>query len=122
VTRPSPYHLFVGEETASVAFGPMLRALGDAPAYGVIEVGTPADRLPLDLTWCYRDGRPAASSASLVDAVRALKLPGEPGTAYVAGEARTAQAVRAHLVRERHWPRRAVLIKPFWTPGKKGME
>jgi hypothetical protein len=34
VTRPSPYHLFAGEETASVAFGPMIRALGDAPVYG----------------------------------------------------------------------------------------
>jgi NADPH-dependent ferric siderophore reductase len=44
------------------------------------------------------------------------------GTAYVAGEARTAQVVRAHLVRERGWPRRSVIIKPFWTPGRKGME
>ncbi|MEO3828389.1 SIP domain-containing protein [Actinomadura sp. B10D3] len=39
-----------------------------------------------------------------------------------AGEARTVQAVRAHLVRERGWPRRSVLVKPFWTPGKRGME
>ncbi|GAA4625840.1 hypothetical protein GCM10023196_031590 [Actinoallomurus vinaceus] len=132
VTRPSPYHLFVGEETASVAFGPMVRALGDAPVYGVIEVDTHQDRievgalenrLPLDrLTWRYREGAPAASSATLVAAVRELDLPGEPGTAYVAGEARTVQAVRDHLVRDRGWPRRAVLTKPFWTPGKKGLE
>jgi NADPH-dependent ferric siderophore reductase len=27
VTRPAAYHLFVGEETASVAFGAMIRAL-----------------------------------------------------------------------------------------------
>jgi NADPH-dependent ferric siderophore reductase len=122
VTRPSEYHVFAGEETAAVAFGAMLRALGDAPAYGVIEADTPADRLPVDLTWCFREGAPAASSATLVEAVRALDLPAAPGTAYVAGEARTVQAVRDHLVRERGWPRRSVVTKPFWTPGKKGME
>ena len=122
VTRPSAYHVFAGEETAAVAFGPMLRALGDAPAYGVVEVGGPEDRLPLDLTWTYREGRPAAGSETLVDAVRGLSLPDEPGTAYLAGEARTIQAVRAHLVNERGWPRRSVVTKPFWTPGKKGME
>ncbi|MGH3241328.1 MAG: hypothetical protein ACRDNL_13190 [Spirillospora sp.] len=32
------------------------------------------------------------------------------------------QAVRAHLVGERGWPRGSVLVKPFWTPGKRGME
>ncbi|WP_281259398.1 SIP domain-containing protein [Actinomadura meyerae] len=46
-----------------------------------------------------------------------LRRPAEPGIAYVAGEARTVQAVRAHLVRNRGRPRRSVLVKPFWTPG-----
>ena len=100
----------------------MLRALGDVPAYGVIEAGTRSDRLPVDLTWRFREGRPAASSATLVRAVRELELPDEPGVAYVAGEARTVQAVRSHLVGERGWPRRSVVTKPFWTPGKTGME
>lgn len=122
VTRPAPYHLFAGDETAAVAFGPMLRALGDVPAYGVIEAGTRSDRLPVDLTWRFREGAPAASSATLVRAVRELELPDEPGVAYVAGEARTVQAVRSHLVSERGWPRRSVVTKPFWTPGKTGME
>jgi hypothetical protein len=98
----------------------------DEPVHGVIEVARPEDRLPLprtdDLTWCHRGDAPAANSATLVEAVRGLDLPSEPGFAYVAGEARTVQAVRAHLVRERGWPRRSVLVKPFWTPGKRGME
>ncbi|TDC16841.1 SIP domain-containing protein [Actinomadura bangladeshensis] len=64
----------------------------------------------------------AADSAALVEAVRGLDLPAEPGIAYVAGEARTVQAVRARLVRERGRPRRSVLVKPFWTPGERGME
>jgi NADPH-dependent ferric siderophore reductase len=120
--------LFVGEETASVPFGPMLRALDDRSdgerAYAVLEVATDEDRLPLpgDVSWTFRGEAPAAASASLVESVRSLDLPDEPGIAYVAGEARTVQAVRAHLVRERGWPRRSVIVKPFWTPGKRGMD
>ncbi|MCX5199408.1 siderophore-interacting protein [Streptomyces sp. NBC_00249] len=63
-----------------------------------------------------------ASSAVLVDAVRDLGLPGEPGTAYVAGETRTVQLVRPHLVHERDRPRRSGLTTPFRTPGMTGME
>jgi NADPH-dependent ferric siderophore reductase len=121
------YHLFAGEETASVAFGAMLRGLPPAAAVcGVIEVDDAADRLPLpraeELTWRYRGGGDAASSAGLVAAVRELDLPAEPGVAYLAGEVRTCQAVRTHLVRDRGWPRRSVLMKPFWMPGRRGMD
>jgi NADPH-dependent ferric siderophore reductase len=125
VRDDAPYHVFAGEETASVAFGAMLRALPvGASTYATIEVPDAADQLPLDrpVTWVHRGDRSAASSEALVKAVAALDLPEEPGIAYVAGEARTLQAVRAHLVRERGWPRRFVLTKPFWTPGKRGME
>ncbi|MEW2353342.1 siderophore-interacting protein [Spirillospora sp. NPDC029432] len=124
VPRPdAPYHLFVGEETASVPFGPMLRSLNGSPHHAVIEVDTPDDRLPLEnVHWHYREGAPAASSDTLLNAVRDLSLPDEPGVAYVAGEAKTIQSVRAHLVNDRGWPRRTILTKPFWTPGKKGME
>ncbi|PRY41600.1 siderophore-interacting protein [Umezawaea tangerina] len=127
VTAPAPYHLFVGEETAQAAFGPMLRALPDGTkAFGVIEVDSPEERLELGsgatLEWSYRRGRSAASSETLVEAVRGLELPAEPGRAYLAGEARTIQLVRRHLVEERNWPRRNVLTKPFWTPGRKGMD
>jgi len=141
--RPAPYHLFVGEETASVPFGPMLRALhgeGDGErstpgaeaaaerdgehSYAVLEVATEQDRLPLrgEVSWIFRGTASAAASATLVESVRSLDLPDEPGIAYVAGEARTVQAVRAHLVRDRGWPRRSVIVKPFWTPGKRGMD
>jgi NADPH-dependent ferric siderophore reductase len=51
-----------------------------------------------------------------------LVEPNLPGVADVAGEARTVQAVRSRLIRERGRPRRSVISKPFWTPGKKGME
>lgn len=132
VVRPASYHVFIGEETASAAFGPMVRSLirGGAEVCGVIEVGSPADRLPLPggtpfpagIAWRYRGGTPAASSATLIAAAAGLDLPPEPGTAYVAGEAKVVQAVSQHLVRDRGWPRRAVRTKPFWTPGKTGLD
>jgi NADPH-dependent ferric siderophore reductase len=125
--QAAPYHVFAGEETASVAFGPMLGALpAEARVYGAIEVASEEDRLPLprtaELSWRFRGDAFAAASAGLVAAVRDLDLPAEPGVAYLAGEARTCQAVRAHLVSQRGWPRRSVLVKPFWAPGKRGLE
>jgi len=121
------HHVFIGEETASVALGAMIGALPPtASVYGAIETATEDDRLPLpragDLTWALRGDASAAGSAVLLDAVRALDLPAEPGVAYVAGEARTIQLVREHLANDLGWPRRSVLTKPFWSPGKKGME
>jgi NADPH-dependent ferric siderophore reductase len=120
-----PYHVFAGEETAAVAFGAMLAALGTGtPAHPLLEVAGPGDRLPLarDVPWLYRDGRPAAASASLLEAARRLELPNEPGAAYLAGEARTVQMLRRHFVAERGWPRQAVRTKPFWAPGKRGLD
>jgi len=124
VARPSGSHLLIGEETAAVAFGAILRALpASQPALTILEVSEPGDQLPLpgDVHWHYRHERGAANSASLVSSVRDTDLPG-PGTAYLAGEARTIQAVRSHLMHDRGWPRRAIITKPFWTPGRKGMD
>jgi len=119
--RPeAAHHVFVGEETASVAFGAMLAALPeDARISGCVETESAVDRLPLKhserLNWLTRGG------TSLPDAVRRL-APAPGGIAYVAGEARTVQQVRQVLVREAGWDRRAVLTKPFWAPGKRGLE
>jgi NADPH-dependent ferric siderophore reductase len=121
--QPAPYHLFVGEETASVAFAPMLRSLGDAETHTILEVDTPEDRLPIDnVTWLYRHGAPAASSKTLLEAVQNADLPPEPGIAYLAGEAKTIQSIKTHLIQDRSWPRQAIKTKPFWTPNKKGLE
>ncbi|MFF4112276.1 siderophore-interacting protein [Streptomyces sp. NPDC001714] len=119
--RPdAAHHVFVGDETAAVAFGAMLAALPEgARISGCVETETAADRLPLThaerLDWVLR------TETSLPEAVRRLAPP-PGGVAYVAGEARAVQAVRKVLVQEAGWDRRAVLTKPFWTPGKRGME
>jgi NADPH-dependent ferric siderophore reductase len=125
---PAPYQLFIGEETAQVAFGAILRVLAPhATVHGVIEVDASSDRLPLrhteEITWLYRHGAPAERSATLIEALRSLDLPSPPGFAYIAGESKTCAVARRHLVEERGWPARsAIAVKPFWTPGKKGLE
>lgn len=126
VIRPdAPYHVFAGEETASVAFAAMLRSLPPtAEVHGVIEAANEADhlRLPRALTPVERGEAPAANSAVLADALRSLQLPDRPGAAYLAGEARTIQTLRKILITERGWDRRQIRTKPFWTPGRTGME
>lgn len=115
----APYHLFFGDEAASVACGAKLRAQpGGVPVHGVIGLEDPADRLPLprgdELNWVAR--------GNLLTALRDLALPDGPGAAYLAGEAPTFQIARQHLVDERGWPRRAVLVKPLWALGRRGLE
>lgn len=119
------WHLFAGEETAAVAFGSLLRALpADVPVVGVHQADTEEDHidLPRPLTRITRHGASAASSQQLVAAVAALDLPETRGAAYLAGEARTIQMIRAHLVNDRGWSRRSIVTKPFWTPGKRAMD
>lgn len=125
--RPAKRHVFVGEETASVAFGAMLRALpADAEIQGVVEAEGPQGELPLPrgerLLRLHRNGAAAYRSRPLADAVAALDLTADQAVAYVAGEARTCQDVRRRLVETHGFDRRSVVVKPFWTPGKRGME
>jgi NADPH-dependent ferric siderophore reductase len=125
VRHGAPYHLFAGEETASVAFAAMLRHLSpEAEVYGVVEAAEPAEHLELarPLQQVQRGDASAENSAVLADAVRALELPDHAGLAYLAGEARTIQTLRKILVTERGWDRRDIRTKPFWTPGRSGME
>jgi NADPH-dependent ferric siderophore reductase len=125
--RDSPRHLFIGEETAAVPFSAMLAALPpEARVDGVLETDGPDGEVPLPdgraLPWVHRGAASGAGSATLLDAARALDVGAESCTAYIAGEARTCQAVRQHLLRDRAWPRDRIVVKPFWTPGRRGME
>ena len=91
------------------------------PVAGVIETATPDEQLELpsadELTWHVRD-----DASGLLRALQELRLPDAPGVAYVAGEAATVAAVRRHLQDERGWSRRAIRTKPFWAPGKRGLD
>src|SRR5699024_2051238 len=126
VTDPNPYLLFVGEETASAAFGPMIRALPpETKTYVVSQSESPEHDVPLPgsvhLHRSHRNGGSAVSSIDLVTTLAELSLPDRPGRAYVAGEARTCQLVRTHLVQERGWERTHARTKPCGAPGMQGL-
>ncbi|MEU9731862.1 siderophore-interacting protein [Streptomyces sp. NPDC048002] len=123
VRESAPHHLFIGEETASVAIGAMTRAL-NGHCRSLIEVDDLADQLPVDgdVQWLHRGAAPAHDSPTLLKAVASLEGI-KPGTvAYIAGEAKTCQAVKRHLLQDRGWPRHDIVVKPFWTPGRRGMD
>jgi NADPH-dependent ferric siderophore reductase len=112
--RGAAPHVFAGDETAASPFAAMVRALpDDAAVAGVLETAGGEVPLPRKLTW--------VRSGQLLDAMRDLDLP-TTGTVYIAGEARACQAVSQHFRRDRKWPRAAIVIKPFWTPGRRGMD
>ncbi|MGJ4728998.1 siderophore-interacting protein [Luteimonas sp. SDU101] len=122
----APRHLFIGEETASAAFRPMLRAIGGAEAaVAILEADGPDEALPLDVPngevrRVYRHGASPVASSILLDAVAEARIPALGTIAYIAGEAKTCQMVRRHLIAE-GWEPASVQVKPFWAPGKRGL-
>lgn len=122
----APRHLFIGEETASAAFGPMLRAVGAGEeAIAIVEAEKPGEALPLgagngDVRHVYRHGASPVASVRLMEAVANAAIPAQNTLAYVAGEAKTCQLVRRHLI-ARGWEPARIQVKPFWAPGKRGL-
>ncbi|MFJ2245583.1 siderophore-interacting protein [Streptomyces sp. NPDC087862] len=114
--RPLPaadWLLFAGDETALPAIGTLLESLpAGARALVWAEVADAAEERPLgDATvhWVHRD-----RGGSLVDAVRAARLPAGSGAAWLAGEAGAVRALRRHLVEERGLARKAVEFSGYW--------
>ncbi|MFE9652516.1 siderophore-interacting protein [Micromonospora sp. NPDC006431] len=116
------WHLLVGDESALPAIAAALERLpAGAPAKVYLEVGGPADELPLtslgavELCWLHRAGRPVG--AALVEAVRALDFPPGRVHAFVHGEATAVKELRQLLRVERGVPREALSISGYWRRG-----
>jgi len=122
----APRHLFIGEETASAAFGPMLRAVGEGEeSIAIVEAGSPDEAMPLavangEVRRVYRHGASPVASTLLLEAVASAGIPPQKTLAYVAGEAKTCQMVRRHLI-AKGWEPTRIQVKPFWAPGKRGL-
>lgn len=123
----APYYLFAAEETGAVAVQAICQKLpATARALGVLEADTAGDEIPplpgRVFPWVYRNGKPASPTSGLVDAVKRLELPAEPGLAYIAGETQSCVAIRNYLLNEKGWPKKNIQTKPFWEAGKTGLE
>jgi NADPH-dependent ferric siderophore reductase len=93
------------------------------PIVVVAEVDAEEDRQPLaagdnvDVRWCFRRGVPAGATTLLVDAVRALAWPPDPGYAWGGAESRCITAVRRHVRGARRMRREEVSMTGYWRRG-----
>lgn len=113
-------HLMVGDESALPAIGAACERIAPGvPVVAVIEVADAAEHQALagavDVRWLHRD---PSKPDQLVDAVRALELPGGAVHAFVHGEAGFVRDVRRHLVDERGVPREQLSVSGYWRRGR----
>ena len=109
------WHLMVGDPSVLPAIAASLaRVPAGVPVSVVVEVGADDDRLPLatpgdlDLRWVPR------ADGALLDAVRALALPGGAGHCFVHGEAAAVRDVRRHLLVDRGLDPARLSASGYW--------
>jgi NADPH-dependent ferric siderophore reductase len=126
VNPDADWHLFTGDETCIPGIFAMIEGLpAKTRAYAFIEVGHDDDRLPLEaqadarLTWVSRNGRDAAPSRIVFDAVENFELPAGRGHAYVIGETSNVRTLR-HRLLERGFARDQICAEGYWRPGRIG--
>lgn len=110
--------LVAGDETALPAIAGILAALpAGLPAQVLVEVGGPADELPLPsagavaLRWLHR-----SAGDRLDTAIPQVPLPPRP-YCWVAGEASLVRSARGHLRRDLGLPRAQVYLGGYWRLG-----
>lgn len=117
-------HHFLGDQSFLPAAFAMAEAVA-APAAAVVTLTVPSaeERLPLDadacragVTWVEPAADDAATGLELLEA-SGLGDPEDGVVAYVGGEMSLASTIRSALVRDRGWPREAVMPKPYWRRG-----
>jgi NADPH-dependent ferric siderophore reductase len=117
--QPDPtadWHLLAGDETALPAIAAILRALPDGAVTRVfVEVEDASEELALPATWVHR-----SAGGSLAGAVAAADLPPGRVDAWLAGERSSMVELRAHLLDDRGFDRRAVRPTTYWRRGEPG--
>jgi NADPH-dependent ferric siderophore reductase len=129
VARPeAKRHFLFGDETAAFAFEAMVRSLPEpSSAWCCLEAPGPDDEVPpqgpgFAAVWVHRGAGATTPGSGLLDALRKLAPAAASGVAYVAGELSACRAIRDALVAECGFARRDVRVKPFWAPGRKGLD
>lgn len=119
------WYFLAGDETGIPAIARRLEELPEgARAVAVIEIEDATEQQPLPtradlaLAWVHRNGAPAGTTSVLLDAVRALHaLPPGDGYAFIAAEANSSRAVRAHLTEARGFNPEWVKAAGYWLHG-----
>jgi NADPH-dependent ferric siderophore reductase len=120
------WYLLAGDETAYPAIGRRLAELRpDVPVHCVLLADAPAPRLNFEtranssFDWIERGGGEASEPEALVAVLAAWNHPPGDGFVFVAAEAETAQAAKAHLLQSGHNPQ-WLKASGYWTRGAAG--
>jgi NADPH-dependent ferric siderophore reductase len=116
-------HHFLGDQSFLPAAFAMAEAVA-APARAVVTMTVPTreEQQPLDapeadaVRWVAEQADDAGTGLALLEA-SGLGEPEDGVVVYVGGEMTLASTIRSALVRDRGWPREAVLPKPYWRRG-----
>lgn len=123
---PSPEvdeHLLFGDESALPAILAALESLGpDARGLAIIEVGSPADEVPVAvpagvrLRWVHRGERPYGEA--LVEAVEALDAPTAPVDVFAHGEREAIKRLRPLIHKQWGVERSRLSLSGYWAFGR----
>jgi NADPH-dependent ferric siderophore reductase len=121
VDGDASWHLFAGDESFLPAACAMAESLPDpARATIVVSVDSAADEVPgvalPGLRYVHRDGASAADAGRLVEALAGVGLRDGEGRAYLAGELRVVNAMRASLL-DRGLGASRIAAKSYWRAG-----
>ncbi|MBB3222956.1 siderophore-interacting protein [Pseudoduganella umbonata] len=108
------WHLLAGDATALPA---IRRRLEELPAGVRATVVIACDDAVTLASAARLDVRQVADGAALVDAIRAMPLPGEDAFVWFGGEASVAAQVRDVVHGEKGFPRSASRISAYWKQG-----
>lgn len=118
------WHLLAGDDSAVPAIAAALEAMPrDAVGHAVLEVGTEADRLPLEapagveVTWVLRGDAPAGTTTLLPDAVADLAWRDGRVHVFAHGEREAMKALR-RVFAERGVPRSDLSLSGYWAHGR----
>ena len=115
--------LLLGDDTALPAISRIFESLPSGTrARAIIEVDSPADAVApadADITWLYRQGRPAGTTGMLVEALR--QVAPEPDLfVWAASEFRDFRAIRSLLRKDWKLKRDRHLAVSYWRLGVAG--
>jgi NADPH-dependent ferric siderophore reductase len=111
--------LLCGDETALPAIAAILEDPPVPDVRALVEICDTDEEHDLGdrVRWVHRDGAPAATTAHLAEALRAVDLPSGPGQVWGAAESMVARDVREVLRNERELPRKHVKATGYWLRG-----
>lgn len=120
-------YLLAGDETALPAIARRLEEMPPGtPAAVLIEVANRQEQRELataahaEITWLFRDGKPAGRSGLLEAALRNLTLPGRDTHAWIACEIEEARRMRDYLMADEGLARSQIKAAGYWKLGAAG--